>query len=345
MQRTGSRHGKLVTSHNPGARVETIEKGAGMFTSAPGRALGLILAVVALVQLLGPSSVAAQEDAEDVLVRVNGTVDLPTGEGVDVLVAVNSPTSISGSVRDTLVVVNETATISGDIGSEVFVYNGEIHLEPTARVAGDLTLVNSQLVQADGAEVAGDVVERQGAEVAGELSRVAEAVSFIAWIGMTILFVVVSLVWAAVGGRQLSGLAGLLAARPDLAVGGALVFWIAAPIIAVVVMFTVIGLPLGLAILLVLLPIMWVLGYVVAGTRLGLFVDELRGARTDLEHPYLTSVVGVLVLQLIGLVPWVGGFVVMVAGLFGAGAIVVHAWRRARASFGSNRQPLFDPQP
>jgi len=313
-----------------------------MRSTAPRRVLILILAAIAMAALFAPSPALAQETAEDVLVRVNGTVDLPAGDGVDVLVAVNSPTNISGSVRDTLVVVNETATISGDIGNEVFVYNGEIRLEPSARIAGDLTLVNSQLVQADGAEVAGDVVERQGAEVAGELSRVAEAVSFIAWIGMTILFVVVSLVWAAVGGRQLSGLAGLLAARPELAVGGALVFWIAAPIIAVVVMFTVIGLPLGLALLLVLLPIMWILGYVVAGTRLGFFIDELRGARTDLEHPYLTSVIGVAILQLIGLVPWVGGFVVLLAGLFGAGAIVVHAWRRVRASAGPVSHPLLD---
>jgi hypothetical protein len=107
-------------------------------------------------------------------------------------------------------------------------------------------------------------------------------------------------------------------------------------------MFTVIGLPLGFAILLVLLPIMWILGYVVAGTRLGFFIDELRGARTDLEHPYLTSVIGVAILQLIGLVPWVGGFVVLLAGLFGAGAIVVHAWRRVRASAGPVSHPLLD---
>ncbi|MGH6914097.1 MAG: hypothetical protein ACREH3_10365, partial [Geminicoccales bacterium] len=108
-----------MTGHDPGACVGTIEKGAGMLTSAPGRALGLMLAMVATLFLV-PSPVAAQEAPEDVLVRVNGTVDLPTGEGVDVLVAVNSPTSISGSVRDTLVVVNETATVSGDIGGETF---------------------------------------------------------------------------------------------------------------------------------------------------------------------------------------------------------------------------------
>ena len=61
----------------------------------------LLFAVVALV-LFAPAPVAAQENAEDVLVRVNGTVDLPAGDALDVLVAVNSETRVAGSVRDTL---------------------------------------------------------------------------------------------------------------------------------------------------------------------------------------------------------------------------------------------------
>jgi hypothetical protein len=308
----------------------------------PRRVVGFIAVAITGLVLLTPVPVAAQEEPKDVLVRVNGTVDLAAGDAVDVLVAVNSETDIAGTVRDTLVVVNETATISGDIGEEVFVYNGEIRLEPSARIGGDITLVNSDLVQADGAAISGRVVERAGAEAARELSRLAEAVSFIAWIGMTILFVVVALAWAALGGRQLSGMAGLLAARPELAVVWALVFWIAAPLVAVVAMITVIGLPLGLAILLVLLPLLWTLGYVVTGTRLGLFIDDLRGATTDLQHPYLAAVIGVAILQLIGLVPWVGGFVVVLAGVFGAGVIVVQAWRRFRSSDEPAPQPLLD---
>jgi hypothetical protein len=37
------------------------------------------------------------------------------------------------------------------------------------------------------------------------------------------------------------------------------------------------------------------------------------------------------VFQLIGLIPIVGGLVVALAGLFGAGAIVAHAWRHVSA--------------
>ena len=309
-----------------------------MDTTIVRRTLALVAAVASVV-LLTPAPAFAQETPEDVLVRVNGTVALAAGDALDVLVAVNSPARIDGAVRDTLVVVNETATLSGDVEGEAIVYNGVIRLEPSARIEGDLTLIDSTVIQEDGAVVAGAIVEREGADIVRELNRAGEAVSFVAWLGTTVLFVAVALAWAAVGGRQLSNVAGLLAARPELAVGWGLVFWIVAPILAVAVMFTVVGIPLGIATL-VVLPLLWTLGYVVTGTRLGFLIDDLRGVTPNLEHPYTEAVIGVAILQLIALVPIAGGFVVFLAGLLGAGAIVVHAWRRIRAAPAPDRQPL-----
>jgi hypothetical protein len=148
---------------------------------------------------------------------------------------------------------------------------------------------------------------------------------------MTLLFVVVALIWAAIGGSQLSGVAGLLGARPGLAVLAAIIVWFVLPIVAVVAFITVIGIPIGLALLLVVVPLLWSLGYVTTGTRLGFFLDDLRHAAPNLAHPYLAAALGIIVLQLIGLIPVVGWIVVALAGLIGAGAIAVQAWRRASA--------------
>ena len=258
--------------------------------------------------------------------------DLAAGESVDTLVAVNSEARVAGAVRDTLVIVNQTATVSGDVGGDAIVLNGTLHLEPTAHIGGDVVLINGELSQADGAVIAGSVVERQGASIGAEFNRVTAAVSLIAWLGMTLLFVVVALGWVAVGGRQLSDIAGLLGARPGLAALAALIFWIAVPVVAFLAFVTVIGIPIGITLLLVV-PILWGLGYVVTGTRLGFVLADLRHTTPDLDHPYLEAVLGVVIFQLIGLIPIVGGIVVALAGLFGAGAIVVHAWRR----FGTRR--------
>ena len=299
----------------------------------------LALVAVALVLLLAPARALAQENTDDVYVRVNGTVDLAANDSVDTLVAVNSEAQVAGAVRDTLVVVNQTATLSGDVGRDAVAVNGTLRLEPTARIGGDVVLINSQLIQADGATIDGQVVQRSGAGIGAEFNRVAAAVSFVAWLGVTLLVAIVALGWAALGGRQLSDVAGLLGARPGLAAVAALIFWIAVPVVAFLAFVTVIGIPIGIALLLVVMPLLWVLGYVTTGTRLGFFLADIRRTTPDLAHPYLEAVVGVLILQLIGLVPIVGGIVVALAGLFGAGAIVVTAWRR----IGARRTPAAMP--
>ena len=302
----------------------------------------LVAFVAALALLLAPGRALAQENKDDVYVRVNGTVDLAAGESVDTLVAVNSDAQVSGAVRDTLVIVNQTATVSGDVGRDAIVVNGTLRLESTAQIDGDVVLINGELTQDGGAEIAGSVVERSGAGMGAEFRRVTAAVSFVVWLGVTLLFVVVALGWAAVAGRQLSDIAGLLGARPGLAAVAAVIFWIVVPVVAVIAFFTVIGIPIGIALLVIVLPLLWGLGYVVTSTRLGFFLADLRRTTPDLAHPYLEAVLGVVILQLIGLIPIVGGIVIALAGLFGAGAIVVHAWRRIGAPRNRADAPLLD---
>jgi hypothetical protein len=300
------------------------------------------LVAAALALLLAPIPALAQDDKDDVYVRVNGTVDLVVGESVDTLVAVNSPAQVAGSVRDTLVIVNQDATVSGEVGRNAVVFNGTLRLEPTARIGGDVVLINGELSQADGAEIAGSVVERSGASIGAEFNRVTAAFSLAAWLGMTLLFAVAALGWAAVGGRQLAEIAGLLGARPGLSAVAALIFWIAVPIVAFVAFVTVIGIPIGITLLLVVMPLLWGLGYVATGTRLGFFLADLRRVTPDLAHPYLEAVLGVVIFQLIGLIPIVGGIVVALAGLFGAGAIVVYLWRRIATPPSPVDRPLLD---
>jgi hypothetical protein len=305
-----------------------------MIPRGPFALVALVAAV--LILLLTSVPALAQEQKDDVYVRVNGTVDLAAGESVDTLVAVNSGTRLTGTVRDTLVIVNQTATVSGDVGRDAIVANGTLVLEPTARIGGDVVLINGNLTQADGAVIGGRVVERSGASAGAEFRRVTAAISLIAWLGMTLLVVIVALGWAAVGGSQLSAVAGLLGARPGLAAVAAVIFWIAVPLVAFVAFITVIGIPVFV------LPLLWVLGYVTTATRLGFFLADLRHTTPSLDHPYLEAVLGVVVFQLIGLIPIVGGIVVALAGLFGAGAIVVHAWRRIGPPRNPANRPLLD---
>src|SRR5215203_6492344 len=322
---------RTCVCENRKSRPDTAEaderKGHRMIPRGPIALVAPVAAVLILLLTSVPALAQAQKD--DVYVRVNGTVDLAAGQSVDTLVAVNSGARVAGTVRDTLVIVNQTATVSGDVGRDVIVANSSLRLEPTAHIGGDVVLINGELSQADRAVIAGRVVERSGASAGAEFRRVTAAVSLIAWLGITLLVVVVALGWAAVGGRQLSEIAGLLGARPGLAAVAAVIFWIMVPIVAFVAFVTIIGIPIGITLLLVVLPLLWGLGYVTTGTRLGFFFADLRHTTPNLAHPYLEAVLGVVIFQLIGLIPIVGGIIVGLAGLFGAGAIVLNLWRRA----------------
>jgi hypothetical protein len=78
------------------------------------------------------------------------------------------------------------------------------------------------------------------------------------------------------------------------------------------------------------------------GTRLGFFIADLRRTTPDLDRPYLEAVLGVVIFQLIGLIPVLGGIVVALVGLWGAGAIAVHLWRRVGAPRDRAEAPLLD---
>ncbi|MDQ3680068.1 MAG: hypothetical protein M3378_05910 [Actinomycetota bacterium] len=95
------------------------------------------------------------------------------------------------------------------------------------------------------------------------------------------------------------------------------------PVVSVAVLFTVLGIPLGLLGLLSL-ALLYSLGYVVAALALG------RAVVKEPKSLYLAFLVGFVILRLVGLIPALGGLVTFLATAFGLGALAVAGWRAAR---------------
>ena len=284
------------------------------------------LFAMTLIVLLGitlwSGVVAAQEEpkTEGMVFRVNGTLQVGPEESVDTAIGINSTVIVEGTARD-VVVINGDAEITGTVEREVTAVNGRVRLAPTARV-NNVTLTNSQLNEEVGSTVAGSVSRRTGYHFGW-----GEAIfSFLSWIGLTIALLLAGLVFAAVGPRQLTGAAAALTERFGGSVVAAVVLWIGLPIVAVLTFFTIIGIPVGLLILLVALPVLWIAGYLVACARLGVAVVERSGVRPTVEKPYLAIVIGVILFQIIAIIPIIGGILVFLAGLVGAGALGYLAW-------------------
>ena len=94
------------------------------------------------------------------------------------------------------------------------------------------------------------------------------------------------------------------------------------PILALVLVLTIVGAPIGLAALFLVLPVLALAAWLVAAIWIGdWLVARTRGAR-EAGRPYRAAVIGVIVLAIAGLVP----FVTTLATLFGMGALLIGAW-------------------
>lgn len=299
------------------------------------RILRVLLIAVAAATV--PMSAVAQspDDTgkdESVIVHVNRELRIAQGDEIDVGVVVRGNAVVDGIVNDRLVVINGDTVISGTVEGGIVVVRGHVDLRPGARV-GDVTLIRSDLTRANDAVVTGSIEERTGFNLG-----IASAVfSALLWVGFTLALLVAALVFAAVGSHQLVRAGNLLTTSPGWTIGAAAIVWLGLPIVAVILFFTVVGIPLGLGVLIFLLPALWILGYLVVGTTIGRAIFER--SRLSGSRPYLPSVVGVLLLQVLALLPFLGGLVALLLGLYGAGGLARLAWSAARGAQPGEARP------
>ena len=161
---------------------------------------------------------------------------------------------------------------------------------------------------------------------------------FLFMLGVGLVTLLAALVLAALGAKQVRTAEVLIGKEPVetflFGLGGLIVIPLDRLILA---MFTVIGAPLGLSVLFMVWPAAAFIGYLVAAIWIGDLVLNRGTSPGTEERPYLAAIVGVLVLWLISLVPFVGA----IASLFGFGAVLLLAWRTFRQP--STTRPVVTP--
>jgi len=283
----------------------------------------LCLALLAVVALAGAATAqdTDTDDDDSFLFRVNGSASIPADETVNAALVVNGDIVVDGHVSEALIVINGTATINGTVGENVTVVRGDLILNAGSEV-DEVMLVNSNLTQ-DPAAVAGDIKERDEADFS--LGRGAAVFSFLFWLGVVIVGLVAALVFAWLGRAQLFGSVETLRSDFAMSLVTALALFIGLPIIAFLILFTLIGIPLALTILTALLPALFILGAIVFGTWIASHLIKSGSQAAAIG----TAMLGVVILALIVLIPFVGWLVVIVGGILGAGALVYRSFRRA----------------
>jgi hypothetical protein len=293
----------------------------------------ILCSLLATFVLAGTTATAQdpQHKSSDLLVRIGAPLTLPAGDSAGTLVVIDGDALVRGRLKDNLVVLGGTARVSGTIDHDIAVAGGTLELDSTARVGGNVLLYRSVLHRAPGAVVAGKI-DVKTSPAFGQWF----AIGF--WVSMTVTVLALGLLFAALAGKQLSEAASLLAQRPGASVISSLLTWGPAITIAILGFASVIGIPLGIVIMFFLLPALGFLGYLVAATALGAAISGRRNLPRA-TRPYKEAAIGVVALQVVGFIPAVGGLIVVLAGAFGAGALVYRSWSALRA------HPVLTPAP
>jgi hypothetical protein len=283
------------------------------FVAVAGLVIGLALATPAAAQ-----DGATQRDEDEQVVLTGGLV-VPEGETVGTVVVFNGPVVIQGTVTESVVVFNGRTEISGTVQEDVVVFNGRVVIRSEAEVGGDVASQQDPEIE-EGATVRGSVqniANRVDWENLGFAGRLAW------WIGYTVSTLILGLLLLLFVPRLDPAIVDVVRTRIGAGFGfGAAAFFLI-PIVAVILLVTIVGIPLGIFVLLGL-ALIYTLGYVAGAHALGRLVIKPPTSR------FLAFLAGLGILRLVALIPVAGGLVWVAAAIFGLGALAVAARRPAR---------------
>jgi len=263
-----------------------------------------------------------------------GSVSLePTGhvEGNATLAGGN--VDVYGRVGGGLQAFGGRIRIDGEVSGDVEVASDNVRVGPGARIGGRLLYRGPGMPEvADGAVIAGGVEKQRRAwkDISPEsgIGRVASGVMRALWftgvllLGVLLVVVFPNFSWEAAATVRSDALAST---------GLGLALLVAVPVVAVVLFVTIIGIPLGFAVILGYVLLL-MLGYMTGALALG---DLLLGKAKPAEARapgwrILFLVLALLAIALVRRVPVIGELAVFVLFLAGFGAFTLRALRGYR---------------
>jgi cytoskeletal protein CcmA (bactofilin family) len=333
-----------------GERVEVTEANVADDVFAAGRDL-LFEAVSAKYIIAAGRSLSFNGVSADDLILAGGQMDL-SGNIADDVVAAACPfcpgagrlhLTSSMQVGDDARLAGRDIVIDGRIGGDLFVAAQNFRL--SGELVGNARIEAERIVLASGARIGGDLLYAgptepevsEGAVVSGQIRQVQTAIPFadsrpergiwygvLAVLGFLLALVLLGVAMQLVMPGLLLRSATTTVDRPWSTLGRGLVLALLVPPAAALLMATVIGAPIGLVTMAAFFVLL-ALAFVAISYCIGLYARRFFG-RGDLPSGLgsriLWTVAGILILVIVGLVPFVGWAIGMLAMIAGLGAVI-----------------------
>lgn len=285
------------------------------------------VALVLGLLLLGsaPAWAAGSSAVPDDQIVLSGTVTVPRGREAGEIVVFHGSATVAGVALGDVVVLDGPVSVTGQVSGSVVAVTGDVRLGRGAQVRGDV-LAGGEVEAAAGARVSGEVREGVRFTLRGWLDAVAR---FLAWIGLSASTLLLALALALLAPRGLDAVHLAVRASPWAAAGWGLLALVGLPTLAVLLVVSVVGLPLGVAALLALVPLSFA-GFALAAWSVGRLLWRLPGSR------WPALLLGWLIASLAIGVPYLGPVVWAAGSALGLGAAAVAIWR-ARGHGGRHR--------
>ncbi len=292
--------------------------------------------------LAGGGNVAILSAVEDDVRAVGGTVMVQGRVGGDVIVgggqisiggpgitgdviagggSVRIDAPVAGSVR----IGSGSVYLNAPIAGNVVVQAGTLTLGSSAVISGSLTYsAQEELTKEAGAIVRGEIQFEPRAEK--KIPAAFFAILFSVWfVGKFLALLVCALLLGLLFRRYFAEIVSHAAERPLQEIGRGLVVVAAAPVISIICMVTIVGIPLGILGMLgfiIILVTSWIVSPILLGSMVFRYLTKVEGTVT-----WKTIIVGVVIYSIAGLVPFVGWLAQILLTLLSIGVIAGMKWR------------------
>ncbi len=225
---------------------------------------------------------------------------------------------IAGHVGSDLSCGGGSVVIGGTVDGNATIYADDIRILQSARIQGDLEYTSDKEIEIPAGTVLGNVVYKRSEKKVEDIysKTTSSIISFLS-------ILLIGLLMVRFTGNTTVRVSDTIATQILKSLGSGVLLLIAIPLVAMILMITVIGIPLGLIVLVSYMVILYI-SKIFVGLAIGRRI--LTYAKQEISSPYWHLVVGLIVIAFATKLPLIGFLISLIVILAGLGALVM-TWK------------------